>query len=194
MSSKSSSRAGRDLLPVGRVAGHRGRAGELTVKVFGGDAEHWTGLGEVWIGSRDGAEGRFRRIENSRGYRDRLVLKLEGVDDAQAAEALRGRQVMARETDAPRLPEGEYYFAKLIGMEVRDEAGGLIGTVTDVVSAGGSALLVVRRGTAGETAGEAEEILIPLAREIVLEVRDDERRMTVRPPEGLLELNRPGSE
>jgi len=176
------------------VAGHRGRAGELTVLVFGGDAEHWTGLVEVWVGRKDGTAGEFRRIESSRAYRDRLVLKLEGVDDAGAAEELRGRRVMARESDAPRLPDGVYYTAKLIGMEVRDESGRLIGRVTDVTSSGGADLLVIRESGPGkEGREEGPEILIPLARDIVVEVREDEGRMTVRPPEGLLELNRPGS-
>lgn len=162
--------------------------------VFGGDAEHWTGLGEVWVGGQAGAEGGFRRIESSRAYRDRLVLKLEGVDDAGAAEELRGLRVMARTADAPALPDGVYYTAKLIGMEVRDESGALIGRVTDVASAGGADLLVIRgRGRAVGGREEDREILIPLAREIVVEVREDEGRMTVRPPEGLLELNRPGS-
>jgi len=162
--------------------------------VFGGDAEHWTGLEEVWIGLPDGADGEFRGIESSRAYRDRLVLKLEGVDDAGEAEALRGRRVMARTADAPRLPAGVYYFARLIGMEVRDEEGRRIGRVTHVASSGGADLLVIRREEAEEDAAEGEEILIPLAKEIVVEVREDEGRITVRPPEGLLELNRPGSD
>lgn len=182
-------------MPVGRVAGHRGRSGELTVIVFGGDAAHWTGLTTFWIGSQDGAEGRFFEVESSRAYRDRLVLKLEGVDDPGGAEALRGLRLMAREADAPRLPEGVYYTARLIGMEVRDESGRLIGRVKDVTSTGGADLLVIRGGMDEENGTEERrEILIPLAREIVIEVREDEGRMTVRPPQGLLELNQPGAE
>lgn len=176
---------------MGRVSGHRGRSGELTVLVFGGDAAHWTGLDRFWIGSKDGTEGRFYEIQGSRAYRDRLVLKLEGVDDAAAAEALRGLRLMARAAEAPRLPDGVYYTAKLIGMEVRDEAGRFIGRVTDVTSAGGADLLVVHGAAPEEEeTEEPKEILIPLAREIVIEVREDEGRMTVRPPEGLLDLNR----
>ena len=163
----------------------------MTVLVFGGDAAHWTGLDRFWIGSKDGAEGRFYEIQSSRAYRDRLVLKLEGVDDPAEAEALRGLRLMAPETEAPPLPDGVYYTAKLIGMEVRDEAGRFIGRVADVTSAGGADLLVVH-GVAPEEedAEEPKEILIPLAREIVIEVSEDEGRMTVRPPEGLLDLNR----
>lgn len=176
------------------MTGHRGRSGELTVLVFGGDAAHWTGLASFWIGSQDGAEGRFFEVEASRAYRDRLVLKLEGVDAAGEAEALRGRRLMAREADAPRLPDGVYYTARLIGMEVRDESGRFIGRVRDVTSTGGADLLVIRGDTAGEDdTEEPREILIPLAREIVIEVREDEGRMTVRPPEGLLELNESGT-
>jgi 16S rRNA processing protein RimM len=178
---------------VGRVAGHRGRGGELTVLVFGGDAAHWVGLKRFWIGPKEGREGTFYDVQSSRAYRDRLVLKLEGVDDPGGAEALRGWRLMAREEDAPRLPEGVYYTAKLIGMEVRDEGGRILGRVADVTSAGGADLLVIRgAGQEMEESGEPEEILIPLAKAIVIEVRENEGHMIVRPPEGLLELNRSG--
>jgi len=179
------------MLPVGRVAGHRGRSGELTVMVFGGDAAHWTGLDRFWMGSKEGEKGRFYDVEGSRAYRDRLVLKLQGVEDPGQAEELRGLSLMARESDAPGLPEGVYYTAKLIGMEVLDESGRRIGLVADVTSTGGADLLVVREAPPeGDESSGAEEILIPLAREIVIEVNEEEGHMTVRPPEGLLDLNR----
>lgn len=177
---------------MGRVAGHRGRSGELTVFVFGGDAEHWSRLRSFWIGSKDGTQGRFYAVQASRAYRDRLVLKLEGIDDPDGAEALRGKRLMARDAEAPPLPDGVWYTARLIGMMVLDESGGRIGRVTDVTSAGGADLLVVRDAAAPEEdSTESNEILIPLAREIVIEVNEEERIMTVRPPEGLLDLNRP---
>lgn len=164
----------------------------MTVFVFGGDAEHWNRLRSFWIGSKDGTEGRFYAVQASRAYRDRLVLKLEGIDDPDGAEALRGKRLMARDAEAPPLPDGVWYTARLIGMTVLDESGGRIGRVTDVTSAGGADLLVVRDAAAPEEdSTESNEILIPLAREIVIEVNEEERIMTVRPPEGLLDLNRP---
>lgn len=172
------------MLPLGRISGHRGREGELTVKVLGGDGSLWTGLSRVWVGDEGDDEGAIYRVESSRAYRDRLVLKLEGVDGAGDAEALRGKRVKARDEDAPPLPEDAYYVDRLIGMQVRLENGDSLGRVIDLIRTGGADLLVV-------VDAEEEEVMIPLAKQIVIEVNDDEGWIAVRPPEGLLELNRP---
>lgn len=173
------------MLPLGRVVGHRGLGGELTVRLFKGDAEHWTGLARIWIGDSDGAEGDVYEIEASRAYRDRLVVKLSGIDDATRAAGLKGKRARAFAGDAPELPEGVFYSASLVGMDVLDEQGERIGSVSDVVPTGGADILVVQRP--GES---GPEVMIPLAREIVLEVDEAEGKMTVRLPDGLLDLNK----
>ncbi len=184
MSSRSSNSERCGRLPLGKVVGHRGLGGELTVRLFRGDAEHWTGLPRIWIGETDGAAGSVYDIETSRAYRDRLVLKLAGIDDATMAAGLKGKRAMAFADDAPQLPEGVYYSARLVGMRVFDEEGERIGTVSDVVPTAGTEVLVVKRP--GE---QGSEVMIPFAREIVLEVDEGDGSMTVRLPEGLLDLN-----
>jgi 16S rRNA processing protein RimM len=155
---------------VGRVAGHRGRSGEITVKVLGGDAEFWTELSRVWIGSTEEGAGRLYRVEHSRAYRNRLVLKLEGVDGSTAAAELRGREAMVPAGEAPRLPDGVYYVDKLIGMWVRDDRGRELGRVEDVLRTGGADLLVVVAAAARGEEKDADEIMIPLVKGIVVEV------------------------
>lgn len=159
----------------------------MTVRVPSGDAAFWSELPRVWIAPESATdEGRFYEVEHGRAYRDRLVLKLAGLDDAGAAEQLRGRSVLAAEEDAPALDEGTHHAVRLVGMEVEDESGALLGRVIDVMPTGGVDLLVV--AAVGEP--EGTETLIPLAREIVIEVSAERGRIRVRPPAGLLELNR----
>lgn len=122
-------------------------------------------------------------VEAARSYRDRLVLKLRGVDDATAASALKGRWVFAPAEEVPQLPRDVHYQSRLVGLQVLEESGRPVGRIVDVVGTGGVDLLVVE----GE---DAEEILIPLAREIVLSVNESEGVAKVRLPEGLLALNR----
>jgi 16S rRNA processing protein RimM len=161
--------------------------GELTVRLARGEADFWNGVQRVWIG-RAGDEAPYH-VESSRAYRDRLVLKLEGIDGADEAARLKGMNALVAENDAPELPEEVHHIARLAGMEVRDETGRLIGTITDVMPTGGADLLLVAAAGGGE-GDEQEEIMIPFTREIVLEVDEDDDRVTVRLPEGLLELNR----
>lgn len=172
------------MLPVGRVAGHRGREGELTVRDCGESADQWLSVGRVWIGRE--REGRFFEVERSRGYRDRLVLKLQGIDDGNAAAQLRGSRVFVARTDAPALPEGVHYVADLVGMQVVDESGRDLGRVEKLLATGGTDVLQIRP----LGADESEEVLIPLAREFVREIVEAERRIEVRLPTGLRELNR----
>jgi 16S rRNA processing protein RimM len=181
---------------VGRVSGHRGRGGEITVRADGGDAGLWEDLQRVWIAPEGAVPQRPSRIQESRWYRDRLVLKLEDVDGSDAAAGLRGQRVWATVEDAPELPDGDFYVAQLIGLEVRDDSDRVLGRVADLLHTGGTDVLIVRAAASGDAGGGSEEDpqagewMIPLAKTIVVEVRADEGWMRVRPPEGLLELNR----
>ncbi len=170
-------------LPVGRVTGFRGLAGELTVKVASGDAGRWTGLGEVLVGSPDrevvaGREPARFEVERSRAYRDRLVLKLKGVDDPTRADALKGKWILAPPGQVPALPEGVYFIERLVGLDVVEADGRPLGIVEDVAPTGGVDLLVVR-------GSDGRELLVPLAASIVLEVREPAGPVVVRLPQGL---------
>jgi 16S rRNA processing protein RimM len=114
-------------------------------------------------------------------------LKLQGLDDPTAAERLRGGAVSVAIEDAPELDDGEHYVDLLAGLDVVDEQGRALGVVAGVQPTGGADLLQVRRpGTQGDDA----LLLVPMAREIVLEIDEEQRRITVRLPPGLEELNR----
>jgi 16S rRNA processing protein RimM len=155
----------------------------MTVDVPAGDATIWVELPRVWIVPRGADDGAWHPVESARAYRDRLVLKLEGIGDSDGAAALRGARVEAALDEAPRLPPGAHWAATLVGMEVHDDLRGMLGTVADVAPTGGVDLLVVH-------ATDADELLIPMASTIVTAVERDRGRIRVRLPEGLLELNR----
>lgn len=167
------------------MAGFRGRAGELTVRVASGNAMRWTALSRVLIGAEGEASPVSFRIEHARGYRDRLVLKLAGVDDAQAADRLRGRLVLAPAEEVPGLGDAEHFVVRLVGLAVLDERGEMVGTIRDVVETGGVDLLVVEQE-------DREEILVPLARAFVPRIDEASGVVHVRLPEGLRGLNRRG--
>jgi len=166
---------------MGRVHGHRGRGGELTVRVASGDAARWSEVAEVWLQRENGAAERFD-IEREMAYRDRWVLKLKGIDDSNAAAQWRGATVAVALEHAPVLGEFEHWHTKLVGMDVftADEA---IGTVRDIQPTEGADLLVVQ-------AQDGAELLIPLHRDIVVDVDEKAGRLKIEPPDGLLELNR----
>jgi 16S rRNA processing protein RimM len=123
-----------------------------------------------------------REVESARAYRDRLVMKFVGVDDASQAEALRGCDVCASAEDVPPLPKGVYWAARLVGCRVEDAAGAELGRVEDVIETGGTDLLLVREAGGGE-------MLVPLASGIVTAVDEAAGTIVVSLPEGLREVN-----
>jgi len=156
------------------------------VKVVSGDAARWAHVGRVVLqGSDRGIASGPRQVESARAYRDRLVLKLVGVDDANAAGALRGCDVLAPAADVPELPEDVYWVERLLGARVRDAVLGELGRVKDVVDTGGSNLLVVEDGDGIET-------LVPLVKEFVTEIDESSGTILLTIPEGLRGLNSPG--
>ena len=167
--------AGKALV-LGRVSGFRGGGGELTVRVASGDASRWIHLSRVVV------DGRGRTVESARAYRDRLVLKLDGIDDATGASALRGKEVCAAAEDVPRLPKDVYWVERLVGARVMDVAMGDIGCVADVVKTGGVDLLLVRDGGGVET-------LVPLVKDIVTTIDEAAGTIQVALPPGLRGLN-----
>jgi len=173
------------------VAGHRGNDGRITVRVAAGDASLWTEITEVGLGTpgRE-ADGKTYTIEKTHGYRDRLVLKLEGIDDANVAAGLRGQSVYRVGDQQPSLPAGRWLAADLVGLTVEDERRGRIGRVRDLLPTGGIDLLSVQRD---DSTDDDEDILIPMAEEILIEISCESGTIRVRLPEGLTELNRPTS-
>ncbi len=150
--------------------------------MISGLSERWKDLKAVRLGTSAGPGDLFR-VEGSRAYRDRLVLKLEGVDDSTTAGSLRGLVAWAPGEEVPRLPEGEFYQQRLLGLEViEDRDGRRLGRIEDVIETGEVDVLVVR--------GHGREVLVPLAREFLVLVDEAAGRVRVRLPEGLEEIYR----
>ena len=160
----------------------------MTIHLYDGegDSAMWEGLSNVWVGE-DEAIGKPYPVEEARAYRDRLVLKLGGIDSAEDAEALKGRSVAVSAEEAPRLDGDEYYRSILVGMQIVERDGTRIGSVRDVLPTGGTDVLIVDR--VSDSGAPDVEALIPLAASIVLEIDAEARQITVELPSGLLELN-----
>jgi 16S rRNA processing protein RimM len=131
---------------------------------------------------RKGGESREHHLELAESYRDRVVLKLRGVDSAAVAAPLAGSDILLESKDLVDLPEGSYYICHLVGLDVFGPGNRSLGKVLEVVRTGGTDLL--RVGRAGE-----RELLIPFARSTCRRVDIAAGRIEIDPPEGLLEIN-----
>lgn len=103
-------------------------------------------------------------IEEGKVHGKGIVAKLADCPDRDVAATLTGRDIVIERSRMPKLAEDEFYWADLIGLQVQDTAGQVLGTVDHLLATGANDVLVVQ--------GEAnEELLIPYIRdEVVLAI------------------------
>ena len=129
-------------------------------------------------------EGDPRAVPKTARFPRSSRTALEPLAEA-AAEACRGRTVEIEDDDRADLGRGEWQPEDLAGLSVVDHEGRTIGRALGVMPTGGVDLLRVE-----PERDDDEELLIPLAETILLAVERHAGRIVVRPPDGLLELNR----
>lgn len=113
-----------------------------------------------------------------------MLVRLEGIATREQAEGLRG-QILYVDRDAVEPPaEGTWFLADLLGLEVWHEAtGDRLGKVSDIRYGPAQDLLVIAKD------GEAD-LYLPAVGAFLLQVEKEKKRLTVRLPDGLLELYR----
>jgi 16S rRNA processing protein RimM len=169
-------------LIVGRVAKAHGVTGELVVEVRTDDPELRFAPGAILRAKASDRRENNYVVLAVRPHGNRLLLRLDGVADRDAADALRGSLFVIDSEDLPPIDEPDtYYDHQLEGLLVRTTKGRDIGTVAEVLHTAGGELLAVDRAEAGE-------LLVPFVTAIVTSVSLDTGVVEIDPPEGLLEL------
>ena len=173
------SEPGSDLVLIARAVRTHGLKGEVVAELLTDFPERFDDLEEVVLVSPRG-EQKTGSIEDFWFQKDRVVLKLGGYDDVDAARELIGYEFAVPESDRVQLEQDEFYDWELEGCTVKvgDES---IGQVRSVMKTGGAEILVV----ADESGNEK---LVPLASEIVVQIDPAAKTIVVDPPEGLLDL------
>jgi len=121
-------------------------------------------------------------IENTWIHGRHVIFKFKGVDSISAAERLAGADVAIPMEQRAEVPKGEYYQSDLMGCELIDTNGRVLGRVTDFQETGGTPLLEV-------VTGEGKELLIPFAKSICTSIDLQQKRIQVNLPDGLEDLN-----
>lgn len=115
------------------------------------------------------------QVRQAREHSDSIVASAEGVDERDAAEALRGARIFVPRSGFPTAGEGEYYWVDLIGLDVVNREGVALGRVRDLLATGPQTVLVL----AYEEDGKERERMIPFVSAFVDQVQLPERRITV---------------
>jgi 16S rRNA processing protein RimM len=119
-------------------------------------------------------------IEKIRPFRRGFIVGFAGVTDRTGAEALRGNYLFQALDDLQPLAEGEVFYHQLLGMEVFTTEGDRVGEIREVYEVRPADLLEVVRPEG--------VLMIPYLDHIVVDVDVERARMTIDPPDGLLDL------
>lgn len=205
-----------ELIIIGTIAAPQGLQGELRVKTDSDFPERFEQPGLRWlqVNSQQSPQPiellTGRQIPGKNVY----IIKLEGIDNRNQAEALRGGILYVEKSDRPLLEENEYLVSDLVGLEVyHQQTGENIGIVVNLFAVGND-VLEVQLHKQPELPPEKEvrdlsnisriskrkkmrvkkprkpiTVLIPFVNEIVPVVDLKNQRIEINPPFGLLDLN-----
>jgi 16S rRNA processing protein RimM len=150
----------RRRIVLGRISGVYGVRGWVKVFSYTEPRDELTRYNPILLG-RDG-RWREARVEGGRGQGKGVVMKIEGCDDRDAAAALMGDEIAVWRDQLPPLPDGEYYWADLVGLEVLTLDGVRLGVVADLFHTGANDVIVVQ--------GDRERLIPYVRDEVVREV------------------------
>ena len=114
-------------------------------------------------------------IKEAKEHSDSVVATAHDVPDRDTAEALRGARIFVARSSFPTPDKDEYYWIDLIGLEVVNREGVVLGTVQELMSTGPQTVLVI----AYEHEGKPAERMIPFVSAYVDAVDLPTRRITV---------------
>jgi 16S rRNA processing protein RimM len=157
---------------LGRIAGAHGIRGEVVIHSYAAAPEDVGAYGPLM----DASGARSFEIASARVTAKGVVARLKGVDDRNAADALKGVELYVARHKLPAAAEGEYYHADLIGLAAVDAEGKAIGEIVAVSNFGAGDLIEIR------LVGSSKTELVPFTDANVLEVDLAARRIVVIMP------------
>jgi 16S rRNA processing protein RimM len=187
------------FITIARVAKTQGRKGEVAATLLTDFPERFQtrkklfALCDADLGRAAGTPGssvqrerrRELRLEDHWFHKGMVVLKFAGVDSISEAEKLLGCEIQIPLSERAELANDEFYVSDLAGCTVTD-SGREIGRIKDVQFGSGEAPLLVVQGE--------KEQLVPFAAAYIEKIDLEQRRVSMKLPEGLLELDAPLSQ
>jgi 16S rRNA processing protein RimM len=149
------------MVTMGRVAGPFGVRGWIKVQPFTALPDGLLGYPAWWLGRAQG-QWTSREVETAAVHGRALVAKLKGCDTREESARLKGLDVGIPRSQLPSGAPGEYYWADLLGLQVRNQQSEPLGRVVRLMETGANDVLVVQE--------DHRQRLIPFVSAVVVTV------------------------
>lgn len=162
---------------IGQIVALFGVRGELKVRLLTDIPDRLQQLEAVYLGP----DHRKYGIEHVRPYKGEMVIvKLAGVDDANAAEPLRQQSLLIPLSQLAKLPPDSYYQHDILGLTVFTLDNHKLGPIVDIIETGSNDVYVIK-------GADGKQVLIPAIKAVVKQIDLIRRTMYIDPLPGLLE-------
>lgn len=158
-----------EYLLIGQVLRPQGIRGQVKVRPDTDDPARFQALDTVYL--KEGADYKPVRVDEVSVRDGDVFLRLDGAETRDQAEKQRNLMLYIDRAHAVQLEENESFICDLIGCEVRDTKGNVLGTVIDVLQPGGNDVYVVKTPKG--------EMLLPALLHIIPSVHTKEGYITV---------------
>lgn len=162
---------------IGQIVNTNGLKGLVKVKPFTDDIKEFETFESIYVQKKN--ELIEFKIEAVKYAKQMVLLKLEGINDIDSAEALRNLYIKVSRDALPELQENSYYIVDLLECEVVTVAGEFLGKMDDIFSTGSNDVYVVKNE-------EGKQILLPAIKEVIKNIDIPNKKITVKLMEGLI--------
>ena len=161
-----------ETIKLGLITAPQGIKGELRVLPYTDEPTRFSEIEAVLL------DGKRLQIEGVRYMKNVAVLKLRGIDDRNAAEAQRNKELFLDRDDMWEQPDDTYFIDDLIGCSVVKEDGASVGTLKQIHSRPAQDLYEIEKA-------DGSTFLLPAVKEFIKGVDLERRTITVKIIEGL---------
>ena len=166
----------KEYLELGQIVNVKGLKGEIKLNSFAEDNTVFETLSTVFLKYKE--EWLEKQIETVGYHKNQVILKFKGCDSVEEAEKLRNAYLFVKRADLGQLPEGVFYIADLIGLEVHTDENELLGKVDDIYATGANDIYVVK-----DEMGKSK--LLPEIPEVIQKIDLENGKIIVHLIEGL---------
>lgn len=167
-----------EYFDVGIIVNTHGVKGEVKVMPLTDDPQRFEILKWVYLDTPQGLKK--VNITGVKYLKGMVLMKLQGIENMNAAELLKNTVLKVDRSNAVKLPEDSYFICDLISSEVYDIDGTLLGALADIIKTGSNDVYVVK--SPGKN-----DLLIPALKSVVTQISIKDKKITVKLPEGLVE-------
>lgn len=167
----------KEYLELGQIVNVKGLKGEVKMNSFAEDNSVFETLSKVFLKRKN--EMVEKQIEKVGYHKNQVILKFKGCDSVEDAENLRNSYLLVKRADLGSLPEGVFYIADLIGLQVYTEENELLGSVEDIYSVAGANDVYVVKDEMGK------QKLLPGIHDVIKKINIEEGKIIVHLIEGL---------